>query len=54
LNTVKMIVERLLASGKPVLVVGGDHDLMDNLERIGGGAEYVRVQVQAHREADGE
>ncbi len=51
------IVRNVLASKSPVavLVMGGGHDLSDNVERIGGGTvEYVRVQVKAHRKAAGE
>lgn len=50
------IVRNVLASESPVsvLVMGGGHDLTDNVERIGGQVEYVRVQVNAHRKATGE
>lgn len=45
------IVRNMLAGESPVavLILGGGHDLSDNVERIGGGeVEYVRVQVKAH------
>ncbi len=51
------IVRNVLASESPVavLILGGGHDLSDNVERIGGGqVEYVRVQVDAHKKAVGE
>ncbi len=51
------IVRNVLASDSPaaVLLLGGGHDLADNVERIGGGqVEYVRVQVEAHKKAAGE
>ncbi len=51
------IVRNVLAaeSSVAVLILGGGHDLSDNIERIGGGqVEYVRVQVEAHKKAVGE
>lgn len=37
------------------VILGGGHDLSDNIERIGGGqVEYVRVQVEAHKKLVGE
>jgi hypothetical protein len=48
------IVRNVLASelAVAVLILGGDHNLADNLQRIGGGqVEYVRVQVEAHKKA---
>lgn len=47
------IVENLLASGKPVVVIllGGDHDLSDN---VPDGVDVVRVQVKEHYFASGE
>jgi hypothetical protein len=45
------IVRNLLASESPVavLMLGGDHDLAENLDRIGEGTvEYVTVQVEGH------
>ena len=52
-----VIVRTMLSSESHVivLVMGGGHDLSDNVERIGGGTvEYVRVQLKAHRKAAGE
>jgi hypothetical protein len=38
-----------------LLILGGGHDLSDNVQRIcAGQAEYVRVQVEAHRKAAGD
>lgn len=44
---------RLLLDGGPVAVIilGGAHDLSDNLERLSGGAaEYIRVEVKAWKQ----
>ena len=49
------LVRNVLAaeSSVAVLILGGGHDLSDNIERIGGGqVEYV--QVEAHKKAVGE
>ncbi|MEX0805830.1 MAG: hypothetical protein WD688_21305 [Candidatus Binatia bacterium] len=45
------IVRTLLESG-PVsyVILGGSHDLKDNVERLSGGkAEYLRVELEAWR-----
>lgn len=45
------IVRNLLKSdGVVVIVLGGDHDLADNLKRIGSGCKYERVAVPKYRE----
>lgn len=44
---------RLLLDGWPVAVIilGGAHDLSDNVERLSGGtAEYIRVEVKAWKQ----
>jgi hypothetical protein len=44
------IVRNVLTPESPVavLILGGGHDLADNVEAIAGGqVEYVRVQVEA-------
>ncbi|MCA9067895.1 MAG: hypothetical protein KDA84_03170, partial [Planctomycetaceae bacterium] len=49
------IVRNLLASDSPVavLVMGGAHDLSDNLKRIGQEhVEYVRVELKAYHKAN--
>ena len=51
------IVRNVLAakSRVSVVVLGGSHDLAEDIERIGGGeVEYVRVEVEAHRSEMGE
>jgi hypothetical protein len=44
---------RLLLDGEPVaiIILGGAHDLSDNVERLSGGtAEYIRVEVKAWKQ----
>ena len=48
--------KRLLAGGKfSLIVLGGAHDLSDNLDRLSGGqAEYIRVATTQWREFGGD
>ena len=45
------IVRNLLkAGGVAVIVLGGDHDLADNLKRAGRQVKYERVTVPKYRD----
>ena len=50
------IVKNVLNEGSFGLVIlGGDHDLSENVRRLGGGKfEYVRVTTKRFRETTGE
>lgn len=50
------MVKRLLTSNRTimVLIMGGDHDLEENIKQLSDDVEYVRVVVRAHEEVIGD